>query len=165
MSESIIPELATTFIFSKRPVPIPADLRPGWRIGIILLLLIKCCRQQRSSFARLHVLNWGIRTRQSQEQLIQAVEGNLSLNAVLVRYEPSLNRAVDLAIGEQLVNQVSGDHLELTALGLQMANNIDNRQDAYIQEKQFMNCIGKRLTEKLVNQSFGWRDNLATPTT
>jgi hypothetical protein len=164
MSQPIVPELATEFLFWKRPVSIPADLRPGWRMGIILLLLRKCCKQQRSSFARLHMLNWAIRTAQAQNTIIRVVEGELALDALLVRYEPSLNRAVDLAIGEQLIKRVSGDHIELTTLGIQIAEEIDNSENTYVQEKQFMSRIGKRLTEKLVNQTLGWWENIATPT-
>jgi hypothetical protein len=165
MNEPGVPELATTFLFNKRAIPIPADLRPGWRIAIILLLLKNCCRQQRSSFARLHVLNWGVRTKQSQDALTQAAEGILPPDTLLVRIEPSLNRAVDLAIGEKLLTRAAGDHLELTALGLQIADDIERRDDTYQPERQFMNRLGKRVTEKLIKQVFGAEATNAAPTT
>lgn len=154
MSNFVIPELTTDFLFRKRPVPIPADLRPGWRIGVILLMLRKCCRQGRTSFARLHVLNWGIRTEENRQALLRAVAGTTTPGSLLVRIEPSLNRAVDFAIGEELLRRVAGDKVELIEKGILVADEIDDRQGIFLSEKGFMNSLGKKLTESIVNQMF-----------
>src|SRR5258705_12942506 len=94
-----IPELKVEFVFRQRPLAIPGDLRPTWRIALIALLLKNCCRGGRSSFARLHVLSWGIRTQQSQSDLRAAAAGNVPLSSVIVRFDPFLDRAIDFAIG------------------------------------------------------------------
>lgn len=149
-----IPELETNFIFTKRPISISADLRPGWRIGVIVLLLKKCCRQQRSSFGKLHVLNWAIRTTESRKMLLNVVSGNIVPGVPLVRIEPSLNRAVDFALGERLVRRLSGDKIELTPSGLILANEIDSTIGIFHIEKIFMDEIAQRLTEAIVSRMF-----------
>lgn len=97
-----IPELDAAFVFRRRPVAIPGDLRPSWRIGLLVQLLRRCCRGGRSTLARLHVLSWGIRTKESRRQLQDALNGHAAPDCLIVRLEPFLNRAVDLAIGEDV---------------------------------------------------------------
>ena len=157
MPEFEVPELNAEFVFRRRPVAIPGDLRPGWRIGLVTLLLKKCCRSNRSSLSRLHVLSWGIRTRESRVALQSAVRGDLTPDALVVRVEPFLNRAVDFALGENLVRRVNGGKVELTPDGLSLANELEQSDSAFVLEKQFMGAIGQKVTETLVNRMFGWK--------
>jgi hypothetical protein len=152
--EVAIPELDTGFIFRRRPLPIPGDLRPGWRIGIIVFLLRKCCRSGRSSFSRLHVLSWGVRTQETRDILLAVVSGTSSPSALIVRIEPSLNRAVDLAIGEGLIRRIGGDKVELTPAGVAVANDVDAAAGAFDIERAFANAIRRRLTEQMVTNLF-----------
>lgn len=154
MAAATIPEFTVPFTFQRRPTSIPADLRPGWRIGVVLLLLRKCCRNNRTSFGRLHVLNWGIRSKATRLALTRTANGNSPLDALIVRVEPSLNRAVDFAIGEGLVERLSKSRLQLTATGIVLADEIDRQEDLFATEKQFVAAIGKNITESLVSDIF-----------
>ena len=154
MPDIFIPELDSPILFRARPVAIPADLRPLWRMRAVLLLRRKCCRQGRSSLARIHVLNWALRTSEAGRQLVQAIEGTVSPDAVLVRIEPSLNRAVDLARGHGLIRQVGGDRIELTPGGRQFAETILNDPVVFGREKHFCERIGLHATEAFVNRIF-----------
>lgn len=150
-----IPELDAPFTFSRRPVDIPADLRPAWRIGLLILLLKNCCREGRARFTQLHVLNWGVRSDENRAALENALNGNLDVDSFLVRIEPSLNRAVDLAIGEGLVARRSGDQIELRDSGHALADEIGADATLYRTEKEFMQRIRKRVTGKFVDGLFG----------
>jgi hypothetical protein len=149
-----IPELKTNFLFRRQPVAIPADLRPIWRIGLIVLLLNNCCKGGRTSFARLHVLNWGIRSKKNRHDLQAVIKGVIAPDAVIVRFEPFLNRAVDFAIGEGLVRLVDGKNLELSTKGRELAINIHQIESLYTLEKQFMEAIRNNLTESLIKKMF-----------
>lgn len=155
MPDIRIPALDTPFVFQRRPASIPADLRPGWRIGVVLLLLRKCCRGNKTSFGRLHVLSWGVRTKESRLALTRTVNGNMPWDALMVRIEPSLNRAVDYALGEGLLQRLSRDRLRLTTAGVSLVGEIDQHSEMYVTEKQFTAAIGYRVTETLVSQLFG----------
>ena len=149
-----LPELQTAFLFRRRPIAIPGDLRPGWRIALIVLLLKKCCRSGRSTHKRLHVLNWGISTVDNRLDLQSAIRGSLSPHIVIVRFDPFLSRAVDFAIGEGLVKRAGGDKVELTPLGKAFAVELEQSEGIYVVEKQFMDSIRQSVTESLVNQMF-----------
>ena len=152
-----IPELKADFVFSRRPLAIPGDLRPTWRIALIVLLLKNCCRGGRSSFARLHVLSWGIRTLESQSELKAAAEGDIPLSAVIVRFDPFLDRAIDFAIGEKLVIHRGGKLVELTEDGRRLAAEVQRDRSLLAIEKDFMSSIRYVVSETLVNQMFGRR--------
>lgn len=149
-----INELQTSFLFTRRPLTVPGDLRPTWKIGLIVLLLNGCCRGGRSSFARLHVLNWGIASENSKNNLLATVNNTLSPQSLVVRFDPFLNRAVDFAIGEGLVKRYDGSKIELTTMGKLLAKEISEADSIYILEKQFINLIRHGVSENLVSKMF-----------
>lgn len=152
-----VPELDAAFLFRRRPVALPADLRPTWRIGLLVLLLCLCCRQQRSSLTRLHVLNWAVRSEANHEDLTALIEGRLSPDQLIVRFEPAFNRAIDFAIGEGLVKRVDGSRIELTESGKAFAEEISKSAEVYVTEKKLAGAIKQKVSETLVDNMFGAR--------
>ena len=149
-----IPELETEFVFTDRPTDIPGDLRPVWRIALVLLLLKNCCRESKARFSQLHVLNWGVRSEENRRALELALVGQLDRDALIVRIEPSLNRAVDLAIGEKLIRRLSGDQVELTATGRSFVDAIEEVDALFRSERDFMSRIKKKVTGTFVDTLF-----------
>jgi len=154
LSESLIPELDTPFLFRRQPIAIPADMRPGWRIGVLLLLLRICCRQNRSSFGRVHVLSWAVRTKRNQVDLLRVVEGSDAYDSLLVRIEPSVNRAVDLAFGDGLIRRIGGERIELTGKGTEAADWLRDIESVFSEEISFFTVVGGRVTEDFVKRLF-----------
>ena len=152
-----IPELDAEFLFRRRPVAVPGDLRPTWRIGLLVLLLKRCCRQSRSSLTRLHVLNWAVRTENNHQALIELVANARSPDSLIVRFDPAFNRAMDFALGEGLVRRVDGSRIELTSSGDAMADEIAKNEGLYSGEKTFVDEIRQRVTETVVDSIFGAR--------
>lgn len=154
MANVDLPMLNIPFYFDKRPTPVPGDLRPIWRIYVLLLLLRRCCRQNRSSFARLHVLSWAMLSPENRESLVALVNEEQDPESLIVRVEPSLNRAVDYAIGVGMIRRNDGDRFELTPSGVSAADQIYEQTDCLMVEKAVMDELGKRVTESLVNELF-----------
>lgn len=150
MTDSLILILDTPFVFGERPESIPGDMRPVWRVGLILLMLRISSRSNKSSIGRLHLLSWAIRSRGNQRVLMDVIERRLNPDSVIVRIEPSLNRAADYAHGERLIQKVRGNRLELTMLGIQRVDGLIDSL-AYAEEKRFLSELGKKLTEKIVD--------------
>jgi len=150
-----IPELDTPFLFRDRSESIPGDLRPLWRISMLLLMLYIASRGKKSSFGRLHVLNWALRSDEGRDALLGVIDGHLLPGMVVVRIEPSLNRAVDFALGEGLVKKVGGDRIELTSTGEAEVKRILKQEELFNSEREYLEQIGKKLTEKLVSELFG----------
>ena len=148
----ILDALSAKFTFRRRPVPVPADLRPDWRISLLVLILRKCCRDGQSSLRRLHVLSWAIRGRESREAFVERLNGQTAPDEVLVRFEPALNRAIDLARGYGLIVRVSGNKVRLTLRGTQFADELERLTDVLSEERTFLSRLGKGVTEQAVQR-------------
>jgi 3-deoxy-D-arabino-heptulosonate 7-phosphate (DAHP) synthase len=98
------------------------------------------------------VLNWALRTPESRDAMVEALEGRAPPDSNLVRFDPALNLTLDLAKGEDLVAQVDGNRYQVTAKGIQLANEIEKQKTAYVSELAFLETIGSRLTETLVTK-------------
>src|SRR5437867_13446212 len=85
------------FTFREQPVPTPAEYRPKWRTAL-LLLLIGSCHGRRARWYQLHVLNWAARHPANQHAFERLQSGEARLEDAIVRYDPSLDRAIDLAL-------------------------------------------------------------------
>lgn len=155
MTELSFEKLDIPFIFQSRPEAIPGDLRPLWRISIILLILQLASRGGKSSLSKLHVLNWAIRTDENRKELKQVIAGDISPDTIIVRIEPSLNRAIDFARGEGLLEYVTGNRVQLTPQGMIAVNRLLENENLFLEERLFLEELGKNgLTEKVVDRLF-----------
>lgn len=157
ITDDVLPDIP--FTFQERPSPISPDLRIGWRVGILLLFLMDCCRGEKASVGQLHVFNWAILSRRSRSILQKIISGDLLPEMAIVRVEPSLNRAIDYAFGESFVEIEKKDgklksDIRLTQKGKHLAVAIKNDKDIFKEEKAFMDAIGKGLTKILVTKIF-----------
>lgn len=151
-------EFDTPFLFQQRHLSLPEDLRPSWRIALLVLLMNGCCRGRKSSRARLHVLSWSVRSTESLQNLLAAAAGELNPRALVVRVDPFLDRAIDFAIGEGLIERLGGKGLQLTSTGKNYASAIVEAADIFVLEKSFIQTIGHKVTEDLVAKMFGWKE-------
>lgn len=149
---TLSPLLDAAFLFRDRPVSLPPDLRPLWRLALLVLLLEKCCRQGRASLPKLHMLNWALRTPESRQALLESLEGNAKPDSNLVRFDPALNQTLDLAQGEALVTQIDGNRYQITTKGLELAAEIEKDRSTFVTELHFLEAIGGKLTEALVSK-------------
>ena len=154
MSSISIPELDVPFVFRDRPVAVKGDLRPLWRMSLVVMLIRKCCRGSKTSYARLHVLNWALLSKSNRNALLRLTKNGTDPTEILVRVEPFLNTAVNYAIGEELIRQEKGNRLVLTTKGVSVADTLFENEDVFQIEKDFITELGNKLTESLVKELF-----------
>jgi hypothetical protein len=142
--------LRVPFTFTRRPVSIAADLRPLWRISIICLIL-QHCRMTAATLVQLHVLNWALRDQTTRAAFLDALRGGLT-DAPIVRIDPSLNRAVDLAIGEGLVNRSSQGRLVLGQRGATLAQRVLSDDAIFVDEKAFFEEVGGKISGAMIDR-------------
>ena len=140
-------EKAHSFRFKRRPMAIAAELRPDWKMGALLLILHLSSRAGKSSLRRLHILNWALRSSMNRAEFEQVREHQLALFSFQFRFEPALGRAINLAVGEKLVEWVGGDRLQITAKGKRWITDVMKDESVMYQEREFLNRIGKDITE------------------
>jgi hypothetical protein len=148
-------KVTTAFTFRRRPSAIPADLRPHWRIAVILLILSKGSRGQQASLKKLHVLNWAMKSDQARARFRDYCAGLARPDDVIIRFEPSLDRAVGFAVAEGLVQFEDGRKLSMTDRGRRLAAEID-KSDVLQQEKFFLDEVRAKATETRIESLLNW---------
>ncbi len=163
--------LDVPFTFRLRPRALPCSMRPGWRLHVLVLILNQC-RGARASIEQLHVLNWAIRTDETRQHFLQFLEGKRAPNQVIVRYDPSLSRAIDFAFAEKIVSrqEIKVESVEVTKntkkslpyrvilaeRGNRLLQQIQEADEAFTVEKAFLNSLGKKVTQEQVSALFTW---------
>jgi len=150
---TIFPE-ARNFSFTPRPLPVPGDLRINWRVAVILLMLAGS-RAKRASLAKLHVLNYAIRSDRARAQLSRILDGTEHALNWQMRVEPALGRALNFVVGEGFARWTpvaARTGLELTPAGLKAASKVTEAEDLLVEERAFLETVGKRVTEDFVSR-------------
>jgi len=146
------------FDFVERPETTPADFRPLWRIALLVLILDKCWGQ-RASIGQVHLLNWAIRTKQSRDAFLSFQKGLISHERAIVRFEPSLNRAIDFAFGEGLIRKRANDVIEMTIKGRAWADRILSSPELLGEEREFLTGIKGKITQQAADALLNWERN------
>lgn len=136
-------------IFTKRAVPIPVSYRPLYRVSQILLVLYICSRGGKASLLKLQLFLWGLKSSQNQIKFISLVSS--TSNSIIWSLDPTVIRAVNYAIYENLVTNEKGG-INLTTKGELFANAIVSENDVFISELAFLKELGLKITEQKINK-------------
>jgi hypothetical protein len=148
--------LDVKFKFVPRPRDLPGDLRPNWRVPLLVLMLDMCSRGGKSSLYKLHLLNWAIRSEEQRGLLLDNLSGEPDYSQIRIQVEPSFIRAIQFAVAEKLVDRLDNSRVQITERGKQFAHDIQE-SDSLASEKEFLKKIGFKLTEAWVSGFAAWR--------
>lgn len=149
--------------FTQRPIPIPADYRPMYKIALVVLILRICCRAETSTLLKLHLFSWALASDKNLFRLREYVTSNFQSDFSVWGIEPALNRALQLAIAENICEVVNGKKYKLTEKGFKFYEMISEDSELFEKEKSFLNFIGKsKITDKRIDaMSNQWTINYA----
>lgn len=139
--------------FVKRPISIPADYRPMYKIAIIVLILKYCCRASKSSLLKLHLFSWALTSKRHALLLSEYINDGYKGDFSIWGIEPALNRALQLATAEKICEIIDGKNYVLTNdIGLKFYNKIAADKELFNEEKTFLLSIGKsKITDSKIN--------------
>jgi len=138
--------LAVPVSFTDRPVPIAAELRPSWRLAIIVLLLDECSSGAASSLRRLEYLEEAL----GNKQLLEAILSKNIAQIPRVGVDPTTTRTIKLALAYGLVEPTTKPRFRLTDRGREFARLLKSLSDFAGEERARMARLGKTFTENLV---------------
>ncbi len=138
--------------FSKKPIPIPAEYRPIYKVSQLVLVLHLCCRGRKSSLMKMHLFSWALKDFKNREVLI-------SLTSIDYKYvstyrwsiEPSVNRALDFMVAERICD-MDAKNFVLTDFGEELAKQILEDEEVLARDKAFLTTVGKKITEGKVTE-------------
>jgi hypothetical protein len=144
------------FEFQPQPVPIPASLRPERRVSLLVMLIARSFGT-RASWRMLQVMNWLLRDERNVQLLLALRSGGDIPDRPLVRFEPALDRAIDVAMGLGFVTQKASRVFHLTESGLALAAQL-NTADVFSREKELLQRLGGKFTQKEIDRLIEWRE-------
>jgi hypothetical protein len=137
--------------FRKRHFPVPADYRTVYKMGLILLVLDKASSGTKASLSKLHFLIWALKSRRNREFIRGILQSGDTSNVVSWGIEPALNKALQFAIAEGLIDFAS-DRYRLAEKGKVWLKEIKADKSLLSEEKVFLQEIGKQnVSEIFVN--------------
>jgi len=146
--------------FKRKPVPIPADYRPLYKIALVLLILDRNSRGKKASIMKLHLFSWALKSEISKDRLINALE--LGTLPDIWSFEPSLNRALTFAEAEGLCEVVNKKNYKITKKGKEFLDMVINEQDVFKTEQEFLNKVGLKVGETTIQNTIKkWNKNHA----
>jgi hypothetical protein len=151
MNEQLPFEQITNFKFEIRPIPIPPDLRPLWKISQILLVLKICSRADKASILKLQLFNWALGSPKAIEQLKKYILfEDRDSKPTTIHLDPSVNRAVEFAVGEGLIDFDRQGKISLTPKGDLFVQQVIADEDLFVTMKRELDMLGGAVTEAKV---------------
>jgi len=121
------------------------------RIGQNILVLKLNSHANKASLLKLHLFSWGFKELINLDAIQSFVLSNSQERIRFFGIEPTLNRALSLAVYDGLMDFKSGMYV-LTKRGQILAERILNDNDLFTAEKPVLKRIGKNPTEGSLTQ-------------
>ena len=141
-------EAINTLTFQPRPQPLPASLRPIYRIALIILVLKTNCREKTASMLKLQFFNWLLKSSSLQKSIEERMVNECEFTLELIHLDPMVNLALNYAIADKLVSITSNSKYKLTDKGNEFIELIlRDEQSVLAKERDFLIRIGQKISE------------------
>ena len=138
-------------VFNERPLPLYPSYRPMYKVSLILLVLSINGYSGKASLLKLHLFSWALKSHKNLEALKDFVVSNYKKDLKFFGIELTLNRALNLAIAENLIS-FQDEKYSLLEKGAEFSKYLLKTKDLFIYEKQILKLIGKSITDDKMNE-------------
>ncbi len=121
-----------------------------YKVAQILLILYFNGYAGKASLLKLHLFSWALKSYENLNILKDFVTSNYQKELQFFGIESTLNRALNLAYAEKLVDFDRGNY-KLLEKGRKFVEQINEDETLFINEKQVLKLIGKKIPEKIIN--------------
>lgn len=138
--------------FYDRPSAVPYNYRILYKISQIVLILGTVCKRGGCSTVKLHIISNALFSKNMLDELVKVLDNKIEMLPV-VRFEPTITRAINYAVADNLVEiQKSNSKLKLTEKGKQLYNEIIENDDIMILEKNELKIIRDKINDDIINK-------------
>ena len=138
--------------FTKKPIPLPVDYRPHYKMAQIVIILKLVCRGNTSSLLKLHLFSWALKNDKNKDLLWKHISSNFQTDFSVWGIEPTLNRALHIAVAEELCTYSAGKY-SLAEKGISFFNLINKDSEVLSEEINFLMSVGKNtITDSRLNK-------------
>ncbi len=147
---SKIPVEYTDIVFDAKPDAVPYNYRISYKVSQLCLIMRICGRGNVCSLIKLHMISFALISHDNMKRLVAFTEG--TGNPPIVRFDPSVNRALTYAIAYGLIERQQNAKFKLTNCGQRLVEQIKISGDLMAVEISDLNLLAKKLTEDKVDE-------------
>lgn len=136
---------AVRAVFQRRARSLPVDLRRSWRLPLVLLV-VDACRGHQATRVQIHILGWAL-LRTDVRDTIGDLLSTDAPDRSLLRFDPALARAVDLAVGSGFLRESDTGALTPTAEGQAIIEQMGADDGPLEVERQALARLPRRFTQ------------------
>ena len=138
--------------FSLKKESVPYHNRLTYKVTILLLILLKCCRGRGCSLTKFQIIMNYLHSKESQRQLIEFIGTNKTF--VYLRYDSTVISALEFMECDKLIELQSNGSVKLTDKGKKIAEIVWEDKEIFLFEKKFLTQLGSSMTETLVKKNY-----------
>lgn len=140
-------------IVSDKPYPVPIELRPLWRICLILICIEQVGGEKRYlSVGKVNILVWMLIRKARWSEYEEFLTGR-SEDIPFVSADTATYKAVEFAIAKEFVKLEEGK-LHITEAGIEVCG-ILSRNEVMSEELDFLADFGRKLTDSKIKRITG----------
>lgn len=144
-------------VFDAKPDAIPFNYRISYKVSLICMIIKVCCGRRGCSLVKMHMIATAVSDREYEEKLKRYLQTQI-LGTFVIRFEPSLNRALEYALADGFIAQQVNGTYKLIDRGKVLVKEIQNDDTIFRYEKKVLEEIQCDLTEEKIKSLMeGWR--------
>ena len=148
--------LLGNIVFDAKPTAVPYNYRISYKVSQLCLIMYICGRGGACSLIKLHMISFALFSHNNMKNLIEFANGKSTIP--LVRFDPSVNKAITYAVAYGFVKRHKSNNFLLTNMGNKLVEQIKLVGDLMVTEISDLNMLSKNLTEgKIKDLIENWR--------
>jgi|SRR5690625_547469 len=144
--------------FTDRPISLYPSYRPMYKISLILMILHYNGYGGKASLLKLHLFSWALKSKKNLNAFKAFVTQDSKDNIKFFGIELTLNRALNLAYAQELIDVEKGKYF-LLKKGDEFVKYLIEDKELFVYEKQVLSFIGKKITEKKITELINYWNN------
>lgn len=129
--------------FNHRGTPLDPELRPLWRISLLILILSKLCSGNKANSKKIQSLYSLISSEKKRNAYLLYLVGECQSESINIRFDPLVDRAIDIGVGYGFFELDSSKRICLTTKGISFEKRIESDPNLFLIEKNYMKQFKK----------------------
>lgn len=137
-------------IFDLKADAVPFNYRISYKVSLICLIMDRCCGRRGCSAIKMQMISFAVSSSKAQRELIDSLDNENGFESKIVRFDPSINRAIKIALYDQIIYRQGNGLYRLTDKGNKMAKAMMSDETLLQREKEFLSTLSSKLTEEYI---------------
>lgn len=151
-------QIQNDVIFTERAIAVPYNYRISYKVSMICMIIGKCCGKRGCSAIKLQMINAATTNKKAKKELFEIISNPFVVETRLIRFDPSIIRAINLTLIEGLAYRQSNSLYRLTDKGKELVEKIYKDESVMTVEKSLFGELSSKLTEGIITRiSENWR--------